>query len=238
MGVNAIGSEIQSGGAKPKNGKSGGDGAAAKGGGGGATVPPAKLDPNPYDAPPSLPKPGEPGSTAFAKPQLAGEPPPCANNTPKKDQITVLLVSRSIGAPAGQPDRPDQHAALVFQLDNGEEWIVQARPENGALIGEANKVTSTNGWSDEFSKAKGGNWGVQGEAGVRETKTHTLGKFEINSVSGKSLQQTANGLNKAFAGKPYNYTSGPNSNTYTKEFMRVLGLPTARPETSMPIRGW
>lgn len=156
------------------------------------------------------------------------------------DLIQIVLASRSIGGNYGQAASAEHHAALIVNCgSNGlnEHWICQGGPQGSALVGAATKASSA-GWYSDFSKAKGAYWDRPDL--VRELPVTTIMNFQWprGSLSGAFLQQQATALNGTLSGSPYNYQSGPNSNSWVKLLMQRLGLSTTLPGNAPILKAW
>jgi hypothetical protein len=149
---------------------------------------------------------------------------------------TAKLVSRSIGGEYGSTSS-EQHLGLVITDNSGDtpsEYLVQGGPTaDNHLRGGAESVG--NG-VDTFSHSAGADWSNPSK--VVDLKVTEIGTYTIDGdVSPARLNDIAEGLNKQYSNTPYNYSSGPNSNTYIRQFMGQLGLST---NISFPVtvKGW
>jgi hypothetical protein len=151
--------------------------------------------------------------------------------------MEVRVVARSIGRPtAAHPLSMEGHAGVVLNLGvagANDHWIVQGGPSSGWLRGWL--IHATQGWLPTFAKTRGAIWNKPNT--VVELPVFVVRIYFISAIDLHRIKTIVTELNQLRM--PYNYSTGPNSNTYVKMFLQRLGVKvSSSPGGPLMLKGW
>jgi hypothetical protein len=148
--------------------------------------------------------------------------------------MDIVLVARSIGKrTVADPLSDEGHAGLVFELANEGDWIAQAGPVDGLLLGSLTRCENET-WQDAFAVGRGAIWDSGASAIL---PVSILLRRSAPPVDLARLAAIVDGINERRL--PYRYETGPNSNTFVRMVLEgIVGAVPALPDRSLALRGW